>query len=157
MSRVQHANLPDEQLHEPKGAVTALEGTVYVADGEASGSFRKLPVTSLDAVPETVDMLIDELIDVQTNGVVEAIDDLSDVDATGLTSETDGTLHDVPYNIQVPMEIIDTINKDFAEYYQIFLNVKQVSETSKKDIAELTDKINQIITALKNFGVLTNG
>lgn len=157
MSRVQHANLPDEHLHEPKGAVTALEGTVYVADGEASGSFRKLPVTSLDVIPETVDMLIDELIDVQTNGVVNAIDDLSDVDATGLTSETDGTLHNVPYNKQVPMETIDAINKDFAEYYQIFLNVKQVSETSKKDIAELTDKINQIITALKNFGVLANG
>lgn len=157
MSRVQHATLPDEYLHEPKGAVTALEGTVYVADGEASGSFRKLPVSSLDAIPENIDMLVDELTDVQTNGVVDAIDDLSDVDATGLTSETDGTLQDVPYNREVPMETIDAINKDLAEYYQIFLNVKQVSETSKKDIAELTDKINQIITALKNFGVLANG
>lgn len=157
MARVQHATLPDEYLHEPKGATTALEGTVYVADGEASGSFKKLPVSSLDAIPEVVDNLVDDLNDVVTNGVVENIADVVNVDGTGLTISSDGTLQDVPYDGVTPIETVDAINKDLAEYYRIFLNVKTISETSKKDIAELTDKINQILTALKNFGVIANG
>lgn len=157
MARVQHATLPDEYLHEPKGATTALEGTVYVADGEASGSFKKLPVSSIDAIPEVVDNLVDELNDVVTTGVIENIADVINVDGTGLTINSDGTLQDVPYDGVTPVETVDAINKDLAEYYRIFLNVKTISETSKKDIAELVDKINQILTALKNFGVIANG
>ena len=157
MARVQHATLPDEYLHEPKGALNALAGTVYVADGEASGSFMKLPVSSLDSVPEPVDALVDEITNVTTNGVINDIAKVITVDAAGLTASTNGVIQDIPYNYQVPVETIDAINKDFAEYYKIFLNVKSISETSKKDIAELTDKINQILTALKNFGVIANG
>lgn len=157
MARVQHATLPDEYLHEPKGATTALEGTVYVADGEASGSFKKLPVSSIDAIPEVVDNLVDELNDVVTTGVIENIADVINIDGTGLTISSDGTLQDVPYDGVTPIETVDAINKDLAEYYRIFLNVKTISETSKKDIAELADKINQILTALKNFGVIANG
>lgn len=48
MADVEHSQLPDELLHEPKGASTAAAGTVYVADGAGSGSFTKLPTTSLD-------------------------------------------------------------------------------------------------------------
>lgn len=48
MADVEHAQLPDELLHEPKGASTAADGEVYVADGAGAGSFKKLPVTSLD-------------------------------------------------------------------------------------------------------------
>lgn len=48
MADVEHSQLPDELLHEPKGASTAAAGTVYVADGAGSGSFSKLPTTSLD-------------------------------------------------------------------------------------------------------------
>lgn len=157
MARVQHATLPDEYLHEPKGAVTALAGTVYVADGEASGSFRKLPITSIESVAEPVNALVDEIEDIVTDGIVNNIEEVIDVDAVGLTAVADGVLQDVPYSNTVPIETIDAINKDLAEYYRIFLNVKSISETSKKDIAELTDKINQILTALKNFGVIANG
>ena len=48
MADVEHSQLPDELLHEPKGASTAAAGTVYVADGAGSGSFLKVPTTSLD-------------------------------------------------------------------------------------------------------------
>lgn len=40
---VQHANIPDANLHEPKGVVSATQGTVYVADGEGSGDWTDLP------------------------------------------------------------------------------------------------------------------
>lgn len=34
-----HANIPEAGLHEPKGVSTATAGTVYVADGAGSGSW----------------------------------------------------------------------------------------------------------------------
>lgn len=36
---IEHKDIPDAQLHEPKGVVTASEGAVYVADGLGSGSW----------------------------------------------------------------------------------------------------------------------
>lgn len=57
MADVEHAQLPDELLHEPKGASTAASGEVYVANGAGSGSFKKLPTTSLDMTLTAVSAL----------------------------------------------------------------------------------------------------
>jgi len=37
---IQHKDIPDAQLHEPKGIVSALEGYSYVANGLGSGNWR---------------------------------------------------------------------------------------------------------------------
>lgn len=37
---VQHKDITDPDIHEPKGASTATSGQVYVADGAGSGSFQ---------------------------------------------------------------------------------------------------------------------
>lgn len=42
MSTIQHASIPDNQLHEPKGIENALDGQIYVADGAGSGSWETL-------------------------------------------------------------------------------------------------------------------
>jgi hypothetical protein len=47
---IQHRDIPDAQLHEPKGASTALIKTVWVADGTGSGSFQKLDTTAIGVV-----------------------------------------------------------------------------------------------------------
>lgn len=47
---VQHRNLPDSELHEPKGASTAVSNTVYVADGSASGVWKRLPATAIQGI-----------------------------------------------------------------------------------------------------------
>ncbi len=39
MADIQHKNITDPQLHEPKGITTAAEGEVYVADGDGSGTW----------------------------------------------------------------------------------------------------------------------
>jgi hypothetical protein len=39
---IQHADIPDAQRHEPKGASTATSGQVWVADGAGSGAFSTL-------------------------------------------------------------------------------------------------------------------
>lgn len=43
MADVQHKNLPDADLHEPKGVAAASAGTTYVADGAGSGSWAQSP------------------------------------------------------------------------------------------------------------------
>lgn len=40
---IQHAIVTDPNIHEPKGASTALVDTVYVADGLGSGNWTALP------------------------------------------------------------------------------------------------------------------
>lgn len=42
MANVQHNNLTDPNLHEPKGVSTAVNGQVYVADGGGSGDWKFL-------------------------------------------------------------------------------------------------------------------
>lgn len=39
MADIQHSVLTDPELHEPKGASTATDGQVYVADGAGSGAW----------------------------------------------------------------------------------------------------------------------
>lgn len=41
---IQHADIPDAQLHEPKGAATAAAGTAYIADGAGSGTWVKVQI-----------------------------------------------------------------------------------------------------------------
>ena len=44
---VQHKDLPDPELHEPKGVIGAAGGTVYVANGSSSCSWQKIASSSM--------------------------------------------------------------------------------------------------------------
>lgn len=48
MAKIQHASIPDGQIHEPKGISTATNGQMYVADGSTSGAWQK--VNEVDSV-----------------------------------------------------------------------------------------------------------
>lgn len=41
MANVQHASLPDAELHEPKGAAAAAADSFYVSNGSGSGSWKR--------------------------------------------------------------------------------------------------------------------
>lgn len=41
MANVQHKDLPNAELHEPKGVSTAAVDSFYVADGAGSGSWKR--------------------------------------------------------------------------------------------------------------------
>jgi len=48
MANVEHVDIQDPQIHEPKGVLAATDGEVYVADGALSGAWAKLLATFLD-------------------------------------------------------------------------------------------------------------
>lgn len=48
MADVQHASITDPHLHEPKGASTASNGTVYVSDGSGSGVWQIIGLDNLN-------------------------------------------------------------------------------------------------------------
>lgn len=49
MSDIQHKDIPEAQLHEPKGVSTAADGRVYVANGAGTGSWIRVPDSSIDS------------------------------------------------------------------------------------------------------------
>jgi hypothetical protein len=60
---IQHADIPDAQLHEPKGAAGASANTVYVADGAGSGTWQKVDENSLDYTAAIVPLIQADLDD----------------------------------------------------------------------------------------------
>lgn len=48
MATVQHKDITDNNIHEPKGITTATADQVYVADGAGSGTWRKINETDID-------------------------------------------------------------------------------------------------------------
>lgn len=48
MADVQHSDLTDPNLHEPKGVSSASNNQVYVADGSGSGTWKKVTTNEID-------------------------------------------------------------------------------------------------------------
>lgn len=48
MANIEHADLTDPELHEPKGASSATANKVYVANGSGSGTWKKITTSELD-------------------------------------------------------------------------------------------------------------
>lgn len=140
---IQHSQLPDNLLHEPKGASTAAAGTTYLADGNGSGAFAKVPVTSLDiAVPSVANL------------VPTSITSTTTLDGSGLTVAADGVLTDVAASAQVPVAYTVTINKNAAETARIFNNQAQINTNIRTAVSNLETKLNDVIAALKGLGLL---
>lgn len=53
---IQHVDITDPQIHEPKGASTAAQNTVYVANGAGSGSWMKPGADQIDTTTLYADL-----------------------------------------------------------------------------------------------------
>ena len=140
---IEHSELPDELLHEPKGASTAAEGTVYIADGAGSGSFKKIPTSSLDIVEASI-------IDITPS----SIDDTATLDGASLAQVADGTLTDVQAYVGIPQEITSKINENAAELLRLYNNQATINKQVSSSIAILETKLNEVIVALKGVGIV---
>lgn len=139
---IEHNELPDELLHEPKGASTAVAGTVYVADGAGSGSFQKLPTTSLNiTIPEV------------TSATHTDVDSTVDLDGSTLSQVADGSLTDIPSLVNIPQTLTNKINENAAELLRLYNNQKQINQQVSTSLISLESKLNTVIDALKGIGV----
>ncbi len=50
MADIQHKNITDPQIHEPKGISAATAGTYYIADGEGSGEWARDAAQGVDSL-----------------------------------------------------------------------------------------------------------
>lgn len=142
MADIEHSQIPSEHCHEPKGAPEAAAGTVYVADGAGSGSFIKIPLSSLDTSTQSL------------NSVEEtSIDDTVMLDATSLTQIGDGHLEEIIPVVGIDAEMFNTINKNFAELYRTYLNQVTINHAVQMAMEDTQVKVNEIIRALKNWGI----
>lgn len=142
MADIEHSQIPSEHCHEPKGAPEAAAGTVYVADGAGSGSFIKIPLSSLDTTTQAL------------NSVEEtSIDDTVMLDAASLTQIGDGHLEEVIPVVGIDAEMFNTINKNFAELYRIYLNQVTINQAVQMAMEDTQVKVNEIVRALKNWGI----
>jgi len=143
MSDIQHSQLPDELLHEPKGASTALEGTVYIADGEGSGSFDFLPMSDVAYTRTEV-----------TSLTPATITSTVSLDGSTLSQTPDGVLLDVPAQVDVPVAITNKINENAAELLRLYNNQATINSNVSDAISALETKLNDLITALNTAGVI---
>ena len=139
---IEHKDLPDSLLHEPKGASTAAVGTVYVADGASSGSFQKLPITSLNiTIPEIA------------TAVHTDVDATVSLDGSTLSQSADGSLTDIPSLVNIPQTLTNKINENAAELLRLYNNQKQINQQVSTSLTNLEEKLNTVIDALKGIGV----
>ena len=139
---IEHKELPDNLLHEPKGASTAVAGTVYVADGAGSGSFQKLPTTSLNiTIPEI------------TSAEPIVVDSTVDLDGSTLSQTANGSLTDIPSLVNIPQTLTNKINENAAELLRLYNNQKQINQQVSTSLISLESKLNTVIDALKGIGV----
>lgn len=54
---IEHKDIEDPQLHEPKEIAAANNGEVYVADGALSGNWERLPSSSIDTTGAVIGQL----------------------------------------------------------------------------------------------------
>lgn len=139
---IEHSELPDNLLHEPKGASTAVAGTVYVADGAGSGSFKKLPTTSLNITVPSVPVIS------HTD-----ISGTSSLDGSTLSQAADGSLTDIPSLVNIPQTLTNKINENAAELFRLYNNQKQINQQVSTSLMNLENKLNAVINALKGIGV----
>lgn len=139
---IEHKELPDDLLHEPKGASTAVAGTVYIANGAGAGSFQKLPTTSLDITKETIDSLTPAV-----------IDSTASLNGSSLSQTAAGVLTDIAAYQGIPLEITNKINQNAAELYRLYQNQLTINTKLSAAIAALETKLNSVIAALKGLGL----
>ncbi len=111
---IQHENIPEAHLHEPKGVSVAATKTVYHADGVGSGSWRKTLDTDMDYSDKTTNRfgwndISDSL---YTSGSPRAISSGARTQLTNnaLKAQTDTSRLGVLWNSSTNLFLINDLN-----------------------------------------------
>lgn len=143
MADIEHKDLPDELLHEPKGIYSAMEKTLYFADGLGSGTWRTISggkdihLTNRDLEKETL---------VSKTATVE-------LDSSEITSTANGILE--PVSNEYDTATMNAINHNMSEMVRLHNNQKQINENINQNIDKLYDYVDKIYEYLKTNGFLS--
>lgn len=72
MADVQHVDITDPDIHEPKGAAAASGDTVYVADGAGSGTWQQITLSQISATAQSD--LLQDVEDGILDGTISSLD-----------------------------------------------------------------------------------
>lgn len=131
----EHVDLPDSELHEPKGVAAATSNQVYVADGAASGAWSDLELA-----------------------FTTVIDDVSTADTVYIPSPYTGTISSVATVLEGAITTADaTIDvKNSAGTSMGTLTITQ-SGSAAGDVDSLIPASNNSVTANSFITVETDG
>ena len=141
MADIEHKALPDELLHEPKGASTAAAGTVYVANGNGYGVFQRLPLEYIYFVKSHVTEMPTIIYPLS----YELNSNVSDV--------SNGTLEQVTSDV-LKVDTLNQINKNTAEFAKFASSQNRINAATEQTLNELRESINDLINALKSEGLV---
>ena len=168
---IEHKDIDDAELHEPKGAASALSGTVYVADGAGSGAWAvqeegASTVTQVETVTDFPTPVADVI--TLAPGCVYQINTIVDCGAnrfvfsegsilkgihrtiSGITSTTTGSLF-TGTGVNMRMETL-TLNATTATHLytfdgsgtKVFSARDMLSVTHTGDVASITASLNTV-------------
>tara|TARA_B100000929_G_C15511743_1_gene421127 strand:+ start:7384 stop:8058 length:675 start_codon:yes stop_codon:yes gene_type:complete len=107
---IEHANIPESGLHEPKGASTASVDTTYISDGTGSGTWKKVDANALQG---TLSNTAPSGRRIVTDGAGGFSADLVPGSAFGTMNLTDNT---TAKNVTAAADTTLNTNSDFVEY-----------------------------------------
>lgn len=148
---IAHKNLTDPQLHEPKGVAVAASGTVYVADGAASGSWTNLPFSDLNYAASNVNLIAG----------YNTIGTIRDIDVSVLTPVTTQTVTDAEIPVGAPIDranintALATANKNVKEVGLEIAELRTELIKAFNNTEALKNCLNELRDTLINSGIIT--
>lgn len=143
MADIEHKDLPDELLHEPKGAFSAAAKQLYFADGLGSGTWR--------TIDGGKDIHLTNR-DLSKEALVEKVA-TAEIDSEEITNTATGILE--PVSNVYDTVTMNAINHNMSEMVRLHNNQKQINANINQNIDKLYDYVDKIYEYLKTNGFLS--
>ena len=160
---IQHEDITDPKIHEPKGASTATENEVYVSDGAGSGEWKLIPFASLEEAEvrdEIQDMIDNGDITVTGRAYISAvIADVSTASSVILPLIRDCTVVGASFVLGGPItdaEALVTVSNAAGASLGAFVAIDEIA-AAKGDQYAFTATTNNVLTGPTWIEVATDG
>lgn len=166
MADIEHKDISDPEIHEPKGVSTASQHAVYVATGLGTGIWQVASTTTRGVVAliAPVDDIADSTGGTAANGLTAMTNIALLVDSTGGTADntvsaivapTDTPASADALRDDIAAVMIPALNNNFKELTEELIAQRALNTKLIDAIAALADKQNEILSAMRVAGLLT--
>ena len=135
---LEHKELTDPNLHEPKGIAAASANSVYVCTGEGTGSWHPLTISEMNYTPQPL----------QTYNQ-SANPSVTTLNLAGAGATVDGSIIDALNFTQV--------NKNVKECATVCNQLNTALAIIIANYNALKANYDSLVSSLKTSGVITNG